>query len=182
MTIRLAQSEEDLLLISEMNCQNLGGNLTSEEKEAHGFVSIPYPIDFLKRMNFRLPQIIATSGAQVAGYCLLLDRASANEVELSVPLYPEMDNMEHKNELLSASDYLIVGQVCVGKNFRGQSLSRDLYDFCQKTYSQKYKYLLTTVSVKNPRSVKAHQKAGFQIMAHQPSLQWFVVVWDWAKG
>ncbi len=51
----------------------------------------------------------------------------------------------------------------------------------KELYSGKYELLVTEISTKNYRSLKAHEKVGFTtIHTYTDALDsWNVVVWDW---
>ena len=57
---------------------------------------------------------------------------------------------------------IVSGQVCVGEQFRGQGVFDKLRAFYRDAYKTKYKYLLTEISQRNQRSLRAHKRIGFQ--------------------
>ena len=56
-----------------------------------------------------------------------------------------------------------------------------LYQQHRKSYSHKYDLLVAKISTKNHRSLKAHEKVGFEtVVIEKDDLdEWAVVVWDW---
>jgi hypothetical protein len=51
----------------------------------------------------------------------------------------------------------------------------------KEVYGRYFDFLLTEISINNPRSLKAHEKIGFQtIYTYKDAMdEWNVVVWDW---
>jgi L-amino acid N-acyltransferase YncA len=76
-----------------------------------------------------------------------------------------------------------MGQVCIDKNYRGQGLFGNLYKTMQKYYANDFQYLITEISARNPRSLKAHSKVGFEdlkVFTDKVSGEvWHLVIWDW---
>jgi hypothetical protein len=51
----------------------------------------------------------------------------------------------------------------------------------REVYSSRYEFLLTEISTTNKRSLKAHDKIGFQSIYKYNDVvdEWDVVIWDW---
>ena len=58
----------------------------------------------------------------------------------------------------------VVGQLCVAKEYRGQDLVQKLYGHFRDCLSKEFTYLVTDIAQANTRSLKAHQKRGFQVI------------------
>jgi hypothetical protein len=56
-----------------------------------------------------------------------------------------------------------------------------MYDFYRHELSGEYRYCLTDIDEANPRSLKAHLNAGFNILdtLHYEGSSWHIVIWDW---
>jgi ribosomal protein S18 acetylase RimI-like enzyme len=74
-----------------------------------------------------------------------------------------------------------MGQICVDKDYRGQGLFDMLYRHDRELYSNSYDFMVTEISVSNSRSLRAHQRVGFQtINVYRDEIdEWEVVLWDW---
>ena len=59
---------------------------------------------------------------------------------------------------------MVVGQLCVAKNYRGLGLVQQMYQHFKKSLSGEYDYCITDVAENNPRSLKVHLKTGFQVI------------------
>jgi ribosomal protein S18 acetylase RimI-like enzyme len=75
-----------------------------------------------------------------------------------------------------------MGQICIDKAFRGQGIFDKLYAGHKEIYSQNYDCIVTEVATRNTRSLRAHQRVGFNtIHKHTDETDdWEVMVWDWS--
>jgi L-amino acid N-acyltransferase YncA len=87
----------------------------------------------------------------------------------------------YKGVLLNEVPYILVGQVCVAKSHRGQGWVPAMYDYYQQLHAKEYTYLVTDISQANKRSIKMHQKIGFETIGviEQVGTGWDIVLWDW---
>jgi RimJ/RimL family protein N-acetyltransferase len=92
-----------------------------------------------------------------------------------------LDKQSWENKPLNAYRYYIMGQICVAKEYRGQGLVEELYNHHKKVYKSRFDLLVTEIATRNQRSVRAHEKAGFQpVHTYRDELdEWVVVAWDW---
>ena len=91
-------------------------------------------------------------------------------IERILPKYVQKNN----------TSYLICGQVCVNKNFRGLGLMSKLYEK-MKDLSSKYQFCVTEISSQNTRSLHVHNQVGFKIIHTytKHDEEWNIVLWDW---
>jgi hypothetical protein len=80
-------------------------------------------------------------------------------------------------------NYVIVAQLCVSKDYRGLDLVQQLYGAFRDQYASSYTYCVTDVAQANARSLRAHQKRGFQVIdtLDYGGIGWDIVLWDWHK-
>jgi L-amino acid N-acyltransferase YncA len=74
-----------------------------------------------------------------------------------------------------------MGQICVDKEFRGKGLFEELYQGHKEIYGSGFDFIITEISTSNHRSLRAHEKVGFETI-HQYTDEmdeWAVVVWNW---
>lgn len=92
-----------------------------------------------------------------------------------------VDQIAYKGISLKYSKYILVGQLCVAKAYRGQGIVTRLYNHFRESYSCSYDYCITDISIQNPRSLRAHIKAGFQIIDtfNYAGDGWHIVLCDW---
>lgn len=157
-------TKEELQMIKALQEANLGRNLTQEERDQEGFVTAEYTIEFLERMNSFCPSIIAknTEGF-VVGYALVVTRDVYGEHTLLNDLFDEIFSIYHHNQCLKDINFVLVGQLCVAKDYRGCGLVQQMYNYYKEQLKRKnYQCALTDIADSNSRSLKAHKKSGFE--------------------
>ena len=182
-TIKLVTEQSELEGIKKLQHENLKKNLGDEEARVEGFVTAEYTMEFLERMHYEKPSVIAKDGDQVVGYALTAVKAIRFEHELLGDLFDTIDKTRYHDRLLKDSGYVVVGQLCVSKNYRGLGLVKQMYQHFRKTLSPDFDYCITDVAKDNPRSLKAHLKSGFRIVdtLQYGGLEWDIVLWDWTS-
>jgi hypothetical protein len=170
--------------IKRLQQENLKSTLTAEETSLEGFVTAVYSMEFLQKMHDAEPSVIAKDGDQVVGYALVADPTIRHEHDLLSDLFTTIDNTPYHGKLLKESAYVVVGQLCVAKSNRGQGLVNRMYNYYRDCLSDKFEYCITDIAQDNPRSLKAHQKAGFEVIntLGYGGIKWDVVLWDWRVG
>lgn len=181
MLITTASGIKDLELIRALQEKNLRSRLNDDESQAEGFLSAEYTLDFLKVMHDASPSIVAKDGDNLAGYALVTTRDVARQHPLLDDLVSTIDKTMYKGELLRQAAYILVGQLCVAKEYRGQNIVGKLYNKFRQQMEVQYQYCITDVASSNPRSLKAHIKAGFQVIDQlsYSGISWNIVLWDW---
>lgn len=171
-----AISSEDLIGILDLQEQSLISNIPIEDRPQEGFLTLAHTFDVLSRMNQPAAHTIAVQGDKVVAYALSMDPAQRMEFPL---LYRMFDVADQRYG--TEARYIAMGQICVGKEFRGKGLFRKLYAAMKERLSDKYTACVTLISERNPRSLQAHQSVGFQIVETYEvgGETWYVVVWDW---
>ncbi len=183
-TISTAHSQEDLSNILKLQSENLLTVLTDEEKEKEGFLTVVHTLEDLARLNDFEKHVVAKAAGSIVAYVLAMTKASRGDIPVLVPMFDIFDQTNYNGKPIASYDYIVVGQVCVDKEFRGQGLFDRNYAFYKETYSGKYELAVTEIAAKNTRSLKAHQRVGFrEICSHTASngVEWIIVVWDWNK-
>ena len=77
--------------------------------------------------------------------------------------------------------YFVMGQVCVAKDFRGQQVFSDLYQKMKTEMSSHFDCIVTEIATRNTRSIRAHEKVGFETIHiyEDETEEWAIVAWDW---
>ena len=176
-----AQHFEQILHLQQ---QNVGRALTAEQQAQQGFVFAEHTLALLHLMAAHLPQVIAVSHDTVIGYNLAMPVTMKQAMPSLVPMFTEFERTTYKARPLTAYHFMVGGQVCVDKAFRGQGLMRQLYHETRHRLPPGYQLCVTEVAARNQVSLKAHQKMGFEVVStyHDGTELWHVVVWDLAKG
>ncbi|SNR17580.1 GNAT family N-acetyltransferase [Tenacibaculum jejuense] len=162
----------ELKQILALQQRNLPKQLTEEEKKTQGFVTVEHDIEILSKMHNLHPHIIAKDNNSVVGYALSMSTSFKNEIPVLIPMFNEIDKLDiHPN-------FIVMGQVCVDKAYRGKGIFRGLYDTMVTTFSGQFTSIITEIDANNTRSLKAHEAIGFSDLCTYETEQqlWKVVV------
>ena len=182
-TFKNASTKQDFEQILELQRQNLYTLISKEDQEKQGFVFAEHTIELLETLAIDLPQVIAIHHGKVIGYNLSMS-ASMKEVLPSItPMFHAFETCNFNNKPLKDFRYIVGGQVCVDKDFRGHGLLGQLYCETKRLVSRDYEACVTEISVRNSISLKAHQKLGFEVIGtyHDGIEQWNIVAWDFNR-
>lgn len=171
-----ASNQEELEQIRALQLQNSSQNITSEEKLQEGFVTVQHSVALLKQMNSACAHIIAKDDDTVVGFALVMLSSFRNEIDVLLPMFERIDGLLPKDKT-----FVIMGQICVARDYRKQGIFRNLYQFYKKELQHKYDYLVTEVAAINLRSMKAHESIGFKVIAiyDEDGIEWNIILWDW---
>ncbi|HYG37501.1 MAG TPA: GNAT family N-acetyltransferase [Cytophagales bacterium] len=180
-SIELARTDEDLEQILNLQKINHVENLTSLEKEVNGFVTVKHDIELLTKMNNTAPQIIAKENDTVVGYALVMFEEFGEMIPVLTPMFDMINQLNYNGKPLATYSYYVMGQICISEAFRGQGIFEKLYLKHKEIYSGKFEFCLTEVSVRNTRSMKAHEKMGFRTIHtfRDKTDEWNILLWDW---
>ena len=179
--LKLVSTEAEILGIKALQEENLRTNITDEEALSQGFLTASYTMDYLLDMNAAAPTVIAKDGEVIAGYAMVATQPVRNGHDLMADLFDTIDRTTYQGKLLKEASYVVVGQLCVAKAYRGMGLVQQLYGYFRDCYADQYEYLVTDVAQANTRSLKAHLKSGFQVIdtLTYGGIKWDIVLWDW---
>jgi GNAT superfamily N-acetyltransferase len=172
-----ASTLDELEQIRTLQLQNSSQNITSDEKLQEGFVTVQHTVALLEQMNTACAHIIAKDEEKVVGFALVMLSSFRNEIEVLIPMFERIDSL-----IPTGKSYVIMGQVCVDKNYRKQGIFRGLYDFYKTQLQQEFDFLITEVANVNLRSMSAHEAIGFKTIDsyEEDSITWNIMLWDWA--
>lgn len=177
----VAESDRDLYGILKLQQENLPSSVSREEALKEGFVTVEHDFPLLKKMNAPYPHIIGVDGNVVIGYTLVMLQHLRYDIPVLEPMFDQIDNLMYKGHLLSNSRYFVMGQVCIAKAYRGMGVFRGLYHEMAIRMTSDFDFILTEISLRNPRSVRAHQKIGFETVHEYRSdagEDWVIVLWE----
>jgi GNAT superfamily N-acetyltransferase len=177
-----ANSANDLFGIIALQQNNLQLNLTAEEIKEQGFVTVVHSYEALKALNDIEQPIICKDGDKVVAYLLAMTAASQNAIAVLKPMFEIFDSILYQGKAVSEYNYIVVGQVCVDKNYRGKGILDKCYATYRDCFKQQYDFAITEIATRNLRSIKAHQRIGFNEI-HQyispDNEAWSIVAWHW---
>lgn len=176
----VASTDQHFEQILQLQKENLFSAISAERQAQQGFVFAEHNITLLKRFAVELPQVIALSNDKVVGYNLGMPVSMRNEIASLVPMFEEFDRCEYKGKPLASYKYMVGGQVCVHKDFRGRGLLNKLYHETKNKLPSGYELCVTEVAARNPAGMKAHQKMGFEVVSSYDDGKelWNIVIWD----
>jgi len=180
-TITLVTNHGELVGIRDLQVLNLRKNIDAATAVSDGFLTAEYTIEYIQQMHDASPSIIVKDGNQVVGYALVATKAVREGHDLMADLFNVIDTKYYKGKSLKEVNYVVVGQLCVAKGYRGQGLVKRMYDYYRDCYAKEYEYLITDVAQANTRSLNAHKKSGFIVIdtLEYGGIGWDIVLWDW---
>lgn len=184
-TYTTSNTKDELEGILKLQKENLAQGLTVDEIQSQGFVTVNHTYDVLKKMNDLEKHVIAKDDEAVIGYCLAMTKQSRFDIPVLVPMFDVFDQIVYKEKIISTVHYIVVGQVCVGKAYRGRGIFDSCYAAYKEFYSSKYDLAITEIASSNTRSLQAHKRVGFQEIhsyIDPTNTEWIVVIWDWKNA
>ncbi len=174
-------STDELQQILRLQHKNLPQHIDSAEIQSQGFVTFQHTLEVLQQFHDLEPSVIIKDDDKVIAYALTVVNAARNIFPPMESMFALLDTLHWKGKPLHNFRYYEMGQVCVAKEYRGQGVFEMLYQHHKKVYSARYDLLVTKISTTNIRSLKAHQRIGFQTITIQKDElgEWEVVIWDW---
>jgi GNAT superfamily N-acetyltransferase len=180
-----ANSKSDLEGILKLQKSNLPRSLNSDEIQSQGFVTVDHTYDLLKKLNDHEKHVIAKDLDKVIGYVLAMTKQSKFDIPVLFPMFDVFDTVLYKEKRIPEYNYILVGQVCVDKEYRGQGIFDNCYTAYREFYKDKYHFAITEIANTNTRSLNAHKRIGFQEIysySGPDKTEWIIVLWDWGKG
>src|SRR5262245_21642469 len=180
-----ANSHSDLEGILKLQKSNLRRSLQADEIQSQGFVTVDHTFDVLNRLNDHEKHVIAKDHDTVVGYVLAMTKHSKLEIPILFQMFDVFDAVVFNGKRVSEYNYMLVGQVCIAKEYRGQGIFDNCYEAYRKFYKEKYDFAITEIAKSNPRSLHAHKRIGFEEVhsyVGSDKTEWIIVVWDWKTG
>jgi ribosomal protein S18 acetylase RimI-like enzyme len=165
--------DRDLQGILELQRRNLPRTLDAHTAAEQGFVTVEHDLDVLRRMHQLEPSIVARGGGTIAGYALVMPVACRSFIPVLEPMFDRLEGLR--------SRFYVMGQICVDRPWRGRGVFDALYRAHRDHLRARYDLCVTEVSVRNTRSLRAHQRVGFrELQRYRDSTDdWVIIAWDW---
>lgn len=179
----LSNAKATLQQILELQFKNLESQITLNELKQEGFVTVHHTMELLSSIGGDYGHMVAKANGKVVAYALVMLKEFGNSIPVLVPMFEKINTLYFKNDALLHANYLVMGQVCVDKAYRGKGLFYELYTQMKLHLSQDFDYLITEVATRNPRSIRAHQKLGFECIHNYQAEgeDWDILLWDWKQ-
>lgn len=164
--------------IIELQLQSLLSTLTDYEAKTEGFVTLQHTSKQLAEMNVPYPHIICMDGDDLVGYTLVMLKLFKEAFPVIAPVIDIINELSYNKKCLGDSKYFIMGQVCIAKKARGQGIFKKLYDRLEEQMKSDFDYVITVISNQNKRSLRAHEKVGFETIKIDTSQgrDWIIVL------
>ncbi|MFG0284752.1 MAG: GNAT family N-acetyltransferase [Phycisphaerales bacterium JB039] len=181
--VRQASTDADLRQILVLQASNLPDAIDADERRAQGFVTLRHDLELLREMNHPWAHLIVTpQGAEtVVAYALVMLPAFRGRLPLLEPMFVQLDRLQYRGRPLTSRRWYIMGQVCVAREHRGRGLVELLYRAHRSQMAPSFDLMITEISRANPRSLRAHEKAGFEVICEYRSEagdDWLIVALD----
>jgi ribosomal protein S18 acetylase RimI-like enzyme len=161
-----ASGAEDVRQILALQAANLPAALSAEAMAREGFVTVHHDPAVLARMNADAPAIIARdthASNRVVAYALVMPRAFAPDVPILLPLFARLERLSRHGGLLRDNPrWFVMGQICVAAGYRGTGVVDGLYAAMREVYRERFDFTVTEVAARNTRSLRAHERVGFE--------------------
>ena len=183
LTLTTATTDAHLEGILALQRRNHVHAVPADVQDREGFVFVEHTPSMLRRQAAASPQAIALVDGRVVGYCLSLLPSMRDAVPVLAPMFEQFGRCTFRGQPLSSHRYVVGGQVCVDRDFRGQGLLARLYDQLRVALSGDCDLCVTEIATRNVVSVRAHEKMGFEAIAHYGDGRedWVIVAWDMAR-
>jgi GNAT superfamily N-acetyltransferase len=157
--------------------------VAADVQDREGFVFVEHTLPLLATLRAASPQAIALVDDRVIGYCLSLPPSLQDRVPILAPMVEQFGRCAWRGLPLAQHRYVVGGQVCVDRDFRGQGLLARLYDQLRVCLATTTDLCVTEIATRNRVSVRAHEKMGFEPIAEYDDgrEQWVIVAWDLAR-
>lgn len=175
-------TDEHLQQIIALQIRNLPQNITSEELKNQGFVTVQHDFATLKSINDAEQGILMLDEDKVIGYLLAMTTDLRDSIPILKPMFKTFDQLTYQGRELNDYQYIVVGQVCIDKAYRGQGLLDQAYIAYRELLSPTYDFAITEIATRNQRSLRGHHRVGFQTIHEyvDPGVEeWAIVLWDW---
>ncbi|QSQ22017.1 GNAT family N-acetyltransferase [Pyxidicoccus parkwayensis] len=160
----LVTRREELQQILHLQAANLRDHVSSEQAKREGFVTVAHTLDVLEQMHALAPSVIAKDGDTLAGYALVMPVEARAFVPILEPMFQLFETLSWRGRSLGDYRYYVMGQICVAEAYRGQGVFDALYRQHRESYGTRFDCTVTEVATRNTRSMRAHTRAGFEVL------------------
>ncbi|MBI1224602.1 MAG: GNAT family N-acetyltransferase [Bacteroidetes bacterium] len=174
-------NDDDIRQVLALQQANLSTQVSPDVATTQGFVTVQHNFELLKKMNEAIPQVIAKDGDRLAGYALVMLPTFQDLIPVLKPMFILFDSLSFNNKNISNYSYYVMGQICVAEGYRGAGIFDGMYLQHRELYGGKFDLVITEIASRNTRSIRAHQRVGFQTIHtfKDETDLWEIVAWDW---
>jgi ribosomal protein S18 acetylase RimI-like enzyme len=171
------RNEQELRQILELQRANLARNLSADQVSEQGFVTVEHTFDLLRQMHAIAPSIVAREGEALAGYALVMPIECRSFIPILEPMFARLEQLG-----MMKQRFYVMGQICVAAPWRGQGVFDLLYRTHRKHLRSAYDCSVTEVATRNTRSMRAHERIGFEVIERYRDAtdEWALLRWNWS--
>jgi hypothetical protein len=175
-----ASLDDELAQILTLQRVNHASTLSVEDASRDGFVTVMHSFDLLKKMNSAAPQIIAKDDDTVVGYALVMLKSFSDMIPVLQPMFNRLSNIQYRDKKVTDHPFYVMGQICVAESYRAKGVFDSLYQKHKELYGPRYDLCVTSVSTRNKRSMRAHERVGFETVLtfRDQTDEWNILVWN----
>lgn len=179
--VTTVENLKDLEAILRLQRANLKTNIDPQEMESQGFVTMQFSLPMLQGLHGLCPSVVIKNDEVVVAYALMVKLEGRKLYPSLESMFVNFEGMSWKGKPFYDYQFYIMGQICIDKDWRGKGLFGMLYHHHRELFSKDFDFVITEVSTSNTRSLRAHEKLGFQtVLLHKDELdEWAMVLWDW---
>jgi|SRR5712664_452564 len=168
--------DSELGEILDLQRRNLTRNLSESEIAENGFVTVEHTLDVLRRMHALVPSIVARDGDELAGYALVMPVECRSFIPVLKPMFQRLEALG-----LFQRRFYVMGQICVASPYRGRGVFDLLYGAHREHLRDRFESVVTEVSTRNTRSLRAHRRIGFEELERYRDAtdEWVLLLWSW---
>ena len=130
-------------------------------------------------MNNAAPQVIARDGKKVIGYALVMLKSFAGMIPILQPMFDRLSTIPYDGVNITDYKFYVMGQICIDEQYRGRGVFDSLYNKHKELLQSEYEVCVTSVSTRNLRSMRAHERVGFRTVNTfaDATDEWNILVW-----
>ncbi|MGL3001625.1 N-acetyltransferase family protein [Flavobacterium sp. RSSB_23] len=176
-------TEEDIPGIVALHKANLVVNLTEVEKQG-GFVTTALTVAQIQTVIQHHGLFIAKNEDAIIGFIFAADWEFFTQwpiFEYMIQLFP---SFSFKNFDVTTTNSFQYGPICIDKNYRGQGIITELFEYMRIQMKEKYPLSLTFINKTNIPSYKAHtEKLAWEVIDefHFNNNSYYVLAYDMNK-
>lgn len=174
--VGIVESEGDLegILALQRECR---------EPTPDGFVTVIHTLDILRAMQSLVPSIVARdANARIVGYALVMPKEASSLIPILEPMFEKIASLP-ESEICGrpGARWYVMGQIAVAPAHRASGLFTRLYDEHRARNRGAFDAVVTEVSTRNTRSLRAHLRVGFRTISvyRDATDEWALLAWEW---
>lgn len=156
---------EDLDQVEELQ-KKYHVDTISEEDKKDGFVTTLFTRkQFEELIEKESGLIIAKDGEKVIAYAMNASWEYWSAWPLFQHMIGDLDGTSFNGINLNTKNSFQYGPVSIDKNYRGNGIIENIFEFSRKSFKDKYPVMITFINKINPRSLHTHtEKIGMEII------------------